>query len=96
MFSESKRVLVPNGTLSIHTPNPKHVIERMKAHDLVLKQNPTHIGLRTSHELRDELERAGFAIELDLKRPSFYPGLRRVERATGLGYRICLRARSRR
>ena len=94
MFAESRRVLVPGGTLSIHTPNPKHVIERMKAHNFVLEQNPTHIGLRTSSELRDELERAGFTIELDLKRPSFYPGLRTIERLTGLGYRICIRARS--
>lgn len=93
MLAESQRVLVPNGTLSIHTPNPKHVIERMKAHDFLLAQNPTHIGLRTSRELRDELERAGFTVELDLKRPSFYPGLRTIERATGLGYRICIRSR---
>ncbi|HEY3961715.1 MAG TPA: class I SAM-dependent methyltransferase [Gaiellaceae bacterium] len=94
MFAETHRVLVPGGTVSIHTPNPKHVIERMKAHDFLLAQNPTHIGLRTSRELRDELGRARFTIELDLKRPSFYPGLRTVERLTGLGYRICLRARS--
>lgn len=94
MLAESRRVLVPGGTLSIHTPNPKHVIERMKAHDFLLKQNPTHIGLRTGRELRDELERAGFTIELDLKRPSFYPGLRTLDRLTGSSYRICLRARS--
>ncbi|HKU59200.1 MAG TPA: methyltransferase domain-containing protein [Gaiellaceae bacterium] len=92
MFSESRRVLVPGGTLSIHTPNPKHVIERLKSHDFLLAQNPTHIGLRTSRELRDKLERAGFTVELDLKRPSFYPGLRTLERATGFGYRICIRS----
>lgn len=94
MFAEAHRVLVPGGTLSIHTPNPRHVIEWLKAHEIVLAQNPTHIGLRASSELRAELERAGFTVELDLKRPSFYPGLRTIERATGLGYRICIRARS--
>jgi hypothetical protein len=70
-----------------------HVIERMKAHDFLLAQNPTHIGLRTSTELRRELEHAGFTVELDLKQPSFYPGLRTVERLTGFGYRICIRSR---
>jgi SAM-dependent methyltransferase len=98
MLGECRRVLVPGGTLSIHTPNPKHLIERLKAHDLILRQNPTHIGLRTGQELRGELERAGFAVELDLRRPGFYPVLRTLERlARGrvelLGYRICMRAR---
>ena len=93
MFAESRRVLVAGGTLSIHTPNPKHLIERMKAHDFLLAQNPTHIGLRTSRELRGELERAGFTIELDLKRPSFYPVLRVVDRLFGPTYRICIRSR---
>jgi ubiquinone/menaquinone biosynthesis C-methylase UbiE len=101
MLAEAQRVLAPGGTLSIHTPNPKHVIERMKARNLVLAQNPTHIGLRTGPELRAELERAGFTIELDLRRPGFYPVLRTLERAARgrvelLGYRICLRARSQR
>jgi SAM-dependent methyltransferase len=99
MLAEARRVLRPGGTLSIHTPNPKHAIERLKARNLVLAQNPTHIGLRTSRELRAELERAGFAIELDLRRPGFLPVLRVLERALGervelLGYRICIRARS--
>ncbi|HVS84581.1 MAG TPA: methyltransferase domain-containing protein [Gaiellaceae bacterium] len=98
-LAELHRVLVPGGTLSIHTPNPLHLVERLKARNLILEQNPTHIGLRTGPELRRELETAGFAVELDLRRPGFYPGLRLLERAAGarvelLGYRICLRARS--
>jgi ubiquinone/menaquinone biosynthesis C-methylase UbiE len=98
MLAECRRVLVSAGTLSIHTPNPSHVIERLKARNLVLAQNPTHIGLRTGEELRGKLERAGFAVELDLRRPGFYPVLRTLERLAGgrvelLGYRICIRAR---
>lgn len=98
MLAEARRVLVPGGTISIHTPNPRHLVERLKARGLVLRQNPTHIGLRSGPELCAELERTGFAVELDLRRPGFFPVLGRLERLAGgrvelLGYRICLRAR---
>lgn len=92
MFAEAHRVLVPGGTLSIHTPNPRHLIERLKKRNLLLAQNPTHIGLRTSNELKGELGRAGFIVELELKRPSFYPVLRTVDGVFGPTYRICLRS----
>ena len=74
------------------------MIERLKRRNLMLAQNPTHIGLRTRAELRAELERAGFVVEVDVKRPGFFPVLRTLERVSAgrvdlLGYRICMRAR---
>jgi hypothetical protein len=92
-------VLRPGGTLSLYTPNPRHLIERLKARDLVLAQNPTHIGLRTSAELETALADAGFAVERSGWRPSFFAGLRQLEAAFGrhtdwLRYRLCLRARA--
>jgi cyclopropane fatty-acyl-phospholipid synthase-like methyltransferase len=98
MLTETLRVLRPGGTLSIYTPNPKHLIERLKAHNIILAQNPTHIGLRTASELRQVLEEAGFTVDRDEWRPSFFPGLRTVERLAGPGttflrYRLCLRGR---
>lgn len=99
MLAEVHRVLVTGGTLSIYTPNPRHPIERLKEHNLVLAQNPTHIGLRTSLGLRRALEAGGFRIERDDWTPSFFSGLRVVERALGgrfesWRYRLCLRART--
>jgi SAM-dependent methyltransferase len=98
MLAETLRVLRPGGTLSIYTPNPKHLIERLKARNLVLAQNPTHIGLRTAPELREAFEAAGFMVDRDEWRPSFFRGLRTIERLVGprtsfFRYRLCLRGR---
>jgi SAM-dependent methyltransferase len=97
MLREVHRVLAREGTLSIYTPNPRHPIERLKARNIVLAQNPTHIGLRTTEELQT-IEAAGFAIDRTTWTPSFFRGLRQVERVLGRRfeswrYRLCIRAR---
>jgi SAM-dependent methyltransferase len=99
MLGELRRVLVPDGTLSIYTPNPLHLIERLKAHDLILAQNPTHIGLRTSRELEGIMRDCGFVVDRVLWRASFFPVLRTVDAILGrylqtFRYRLCLRART--
>jgi SAM-dependent methyltransferase len=98
MLRETRRVLRPGGTLSIYTPNPKHPIERLKSRNLILAENPTHIGLRSGRRLEDMLRSAGFDVEVVTWRPSFIRGLRLVERAGGgrvesLRYRLCVRAK---
>lgn len=98
MLLEVRRVLPEDGTLSLYTPNPAHVIEWMKARDVLLAQNPTHIGLRRADELVMELESAGYTIERAEWRASFIPGLRLLEaflgdRVDSLRYRLCIRAR---
>ena len=98
MLSETRRVLRPGGTLSIYTPNPEHLIERLKKHELVLAQNPTHIGLRSADQLAAALSRAGLVVDRNGWRAGFIPAFRTVERLGGrwtgwLRYRLCLRAR---
>jgi SAM-dependent methyltransferase len=99
MLEEVARVLVPGGSVSIYTPNARHPIERLKARDLVLARNETHVAVRTATQLTAALERAGFTVERDEWRPSFIPVLRAVERLAGphveaLRYRLCVRARA--
>jgi cyclopropane fatty-acyl-phospholipid synthase-like methyltransferase len=99
MFGECRRVLVPGGTLSIHSPNPRHLIERMKSRNFLIAQNVTHIGLLPSARLAEELRAAGFQVELQLARRSFIPVFRTIELIGApfselFRYRICIRARS--
>ena len=98
MLASVRRVLRPGGTLSIYTPNAKHMIERLKAREILLAQNPTHIGLRDSQTLERMLQEGGFEVDRAEWRPSFFRGLRTVERAAGgrvesLRYRLCVRGR---
>jgi hypothetical protein len=94
------RVLTPGGSLSIYTPNPLHLIERLKARDLILAQNPTHIGLRTEAELTEILQDSGFEIDRAGWTASFFPVLKTVERVLGrysqtFRYRLTVRALAR-
>jgi 2-polyprenyl-3-methyl-5-hydroxy-6-metoxy-1,4-benzoquinol methylase len=99
MLAELQRVLVEGGSLSIYTPNPRHLIERLKAHDLILAQNPMHIGLRTSEELVRIHEECDFIVDHVGWTPSFFPVLRTTEKILGRNfqtfrYRLCVRART--
>ena len=98
MLADVRRVLRPGGTLSVYTPNPAHPIERLKARDVLLAQNPTHVGLRDASTLAAAFRSAGIEVDRDEWRPSFFPLLRTAERLGGgslpaLRYRLCLRGR---
>ena len=100
MCGELRRVLVPGGSFAVYAPNPRHLIERMKDRELVLAQNPTHIGLRSEEHMRRVLEYGGFRVLRSEWRPSFFRGLRVVERMAGprlelFRYRLCVLAETR-
>ena len=79
MVKESYRVLKKGGSLSIYTPNPDHLIERMKARNVILKQNPTHIDLKTLGRVVNTLTRANFIIEMAYTTVSFIPVFKQLE-----------------
>jgi SAM-dependent methyltransferase len=100
MCAELRRVLVSGGLFAIYAPNPRHLIERMKERDFVLAQNPTHIGLRDAAHMRRVLEQGGFDVVRSEWRPSFFRGLRSVEKVAGprlelFRYRVCVLAQAR-
>lgn len=100
MLEECRRILKSGGRLGIYTPDRAHYVERLKAHDLLIKQFPQHIAVRFARQYRRLLLQAGFRLELDTYSVSPFPGVRWVERALAtlpvLGetfrYRILMRA----
>lgn len=100
MLHEVKRLLVPGGRLGIYTPDRAHWVERLKAHDLFLKQFPEHIAVRRVGDYRRFLELSGFAVDLLDWSVSPFPVVRWIERALAplplvgptFRYRILIRA----
>jgi ubiquinone/menaquinone biosynthesis C-methylase UbiE len=79
MLREAARVLRPAGRLVLYTPDRQHVFERLRAAG-VMKQDPSHIGVRTASELAAAVENAAFVVERRRWLPSHLPGLDLAER----------------
>jgi transposase len=80
MLASLRRVLRKGGILVAYTPNREHYVERLKAHDLLLKQFPEHIAVRRPAEIRRLLEEEGWRVaELSYSTAPF-PGVRLLER----------------
>jgi len=100
MLRALARVLKPDGILAAYTPNREHYVERLKAHDFILKQFPEHIAVRRPREIRRLLETEGWRLLEMSYSPAPFPVVHWIEkllwRVPGLGrlfrYRILLRA----
>jgi len=99
MLQEVYRILKPKGKLCIYTPNPSHIIEHLKEREFLLKQNPTHIALRSMNEICMSMDKAGFTLDMVYFTPSFIPFINVFETIFGkipkigglFRYRICIR-----
>jgi SAM-dependent methyltransferase len=80
MLSALRRVLRNGGFFVAYTPNREHYVERMKAHDFLLKQFPEHIAVRRPAEIRRLLEEEGWRVTDLSYSTAPFPGVRWVER----------------
>lgn len=100
MLGECRRVLRPGGRFGLYTPDRAHYVERLKAHDVLLRQFPQHIAVRRAGAYRRFLAEAGLRLDLDAWSVSPFPVVRWVERALAplpvigetFRYRILMRA----
>jgi SAM-dependent methyltransferase len=100
VLREAARIVRPDGTLIIYTPEASHIFERMRDRGILLEQEPSHIGIRSAPELADFAAAAGFVVERVTYLPSHLPIWNLFERTLGrwvplLRRRIGLVARKR-
>ncbi len=58
-----KKSLKQNGKLYLHTPNAEFFLEKMKSKNIIFKQFPEHIAVRTPEKNASILREAGFNVE---------------------------------
>jgi SAM-dependent methyltransferase len=80
ILREAARVLRPAGQLVLYTPDRQHVLERLRDKG-ILRQEPSHIGVRSAAELAAAVESAGFDVKKVVWLPSHLPLLEYAERA---------------
>jgi ubiquinone/menaquinone biosynthesis C-methylase UbiE len=79
MLREAARVLRPDGALVLYTPDRSHMFERLREAG-IMRQDPSHIGVRTAADMRQVVEAAGFRVERLASLPSHVPVLGVAER----------------
>ena len=81
VMTEAARVVKPGGRFVIYTPEASHIFEQLRDKGILLEQEPSHIGIRSSEELAAFARNAGFTIERSTYLPSHLPGFNLLERA---------------
>lgn len=83
ILGEARRILVPQGSLVVYTPERTHLFERLRERGILLRQDPSHIGVRSDAELAEEVRAAGFTDVRVRHLTSHLPGWNVLERALG-------------
>lgn len=78
---EAYRILKKGGRLVIHTPSRTHLFEALKRHNIILKEDKSHVGLRAMKEYRDMLAQTGFLVKEAYFKPTHIPLLDIMEAA---------------
>lgn len=80
VLTEAERVLGPGGALIVYTPSASHLFERLRSAG-VMRQDPSHIGIRDADALGRVIEGAGLHVAEVHYLPSHLPGWNLLERA---------------
>ena len=80
VVAEAFRVLKEGGRLSLWTPHRGHFLEMLKARNIVLQRDVSHVDYKSMKRLKTMVENMGFAVERAYYAESHLIGLRSMER----------------
>ncbi len=80
VVAEAFRVLKKGGRLSLWTPHRGHFLEMLKARNILLRRDVSHVDYKSMDRLRTMVVSEGFVVEKAYYAESHLAGLRSIER----------------
>ena len=81
VVAEASRVLRKGGRLSLWTPHRGHLLEMLKARNILLRRDVSHVDYKSIDRLKTMVAGEGFVVEKAYYAESHVGGLRSIERA---------------
>ena len=81
VVAEAFRVLKKAGRLSLWTPHRGHFLEMLKARNILVRRDVSHVDYKSMHRLKTMVASEGFVVERAYYAESHLAGLRSIERA---------------
>jgi ubiquinone/menaquinone biosynthesis C-methylase UbiE len=80
VVAEAFRVLKKGGRLSLWTPHRGHFLEMLKARNILIRRDLSHVDYKSMERLKVMVRSESFAVERAYYAESHIPGLRSIER----------------